>query len=160
MKDLFEGDLIIQSEEFAAQFARRAFGPITGPVLLTRYGFKNMVGSTFTIYRTAISLSNNVSGPIFNIGQELFTNNLGFVTRFGGVNIFPAFQDRTTSANYATMFFDVNRVVKENLFYILMEIEQTDAPSARNSMQFLEIRYLTRPIIEILEALKISGTAP
>jgi hypothetical protein len=41
-----------------------------------------------------------------------------------------------------------------------MEIEQTDAPSARNSMQFLEIRYLTRPIIEILEALKISGTAP
>src|SRR3989304_5720458 len=113
MKDLFEGDLVIQSEEFAAQFARRAFGPLTGPVLLTRYGFKNIEGSTFTIYRTA-------------------------------------------SSNYATMYFDVNRVVKNSSFYILMEIEQILPASARNSMQFLEIRYLNRPIIEILEALKIA----
>lgn len=160
MKDLFEGDVIIQHENFNTQFARRAFGPLAGPILLTRYGFKNISVTTSTLYRVAISGGNDVAGPIFDRGDELFTRKLGFIYNGGGSGVFPGFRANSITNTYVDVFFDVHRVVKLSNFYVLMEIEQQGVVSLRECLQFLELRYLDRPIIEILNVLKISKRSP
>lgn len=156
MKDLFEGDVIIQHESFNAQFARRAFGPLGGPILLTNYGVRMISGSANNYCRASIAEDNDVTGPIFDRGTKLMTTNLGFVYDGAGPGVFPAIRSGGPFFGVGSKGFEVNRVVNLSQFYILMEIEQVGVPSVREVMQVLELRYLNRPIIEILNVLKIA----
>lgn len=155
-RDLFEGDLIISRRFPIGQFTREAFGPIAGPVLLTRWGYRQQIGNQSLIYRIALSLENDVSGSIFARGDVLFSKRLGFAPNATGTNIYPAFPANVNGGNDLTMEIWINRVVRASKFYVLMEVERIGISPDREPMQYLEIRYLNRPIKESLNILRVS----
>jgi hypothetical protein len=156
LRDLFEGDTIIQTEFTFPLVKRFAFGPIAGPVLLTKYGHKRIGGLLEIFYRVAIAFTQDISLPIFIVGLPIVSRRLGYIDNGTGQNMYPTFRAHDFGEDYVEMVYDINRVIRSSRFYILMEIERTGAPPDREVSHFLEIRYLSRPIKEIANLLKLS----